>query len=146
MLIELNSYFTYLKKSTTLLSGRKCTPVLGKRHPYLFLSSKDPSFGIMFVSIIIPSSFMKPSCYNPSCLEETSLFSRFFMILKNSSKDIWPFESKSNSSSKSIASWGSLPRDFIIVYKSFTLTTPVLSLSNMSKMHLKFSISSSEYC
>ena len=32
-----------------------------------------------------------------------------------------------------------------MVYKSFTLTTFVLSLSNMSKMHLKLSISSFEY-
>lgn len=68
------------------------------------------------------------------------------MILKNSSKLILPFGSKSSSSRRSIASYGSRPKLFIIVYKSFTFTTPVLSLSNISNMHLKFSISSSEYC
>lgn len=44
-----------------------------------------------------------------------------------------------------MASYGSLPRLFIIVYKSLILTKPVYSLSNISKIHLKFSISSLEY-
>jgi hypothetical protein len=67
------------------------------------------------------------------------------MILKNSSKLINPLGSKSISSSISIASYGSLYKLFIIVYKSLTLTKPVYCLSNISKITLKFSISSAEY-
>jgi hypothetical protein len=50
-----------------------------------------------------------------SCLLATSLFSKFFIILRNSSKLMCPFGSKSSSSRRSIASYGSLPSDFMMV-------------------------------
>ena len=37
---------TYLRKSTTLVSGKKCTPVRGSKAPNLFLSSRVPSIGL----------------------------------------------------------------------------------------------------
>jgi len=39
------SAVAYFKKSMTFESGKKCTPVLGKRTPNLFRSSKVPSIG-----------------------------------------------------------------------------------------------------
>ena len=67
---------TYLRKSTTFESGRKCTPVRGSNAPNLFLSSNVPSTGSS------SSSSSPASSYFPV----TSLFSKFFMILRNSSK------------------------------------------------------------
>ena len=67
---------TYLRKSTTFESGRKCTPVRGSNAPNLFLSSSVPSTGSR------SSSSSPASSYLPA----TSRFSKFFMILRNSSK------------------------------------------------------------
>jgi len=124
--------WTYLRKSTTLESGKKCTPVLGRRHPYLFRSSREASRGDVLSSSL-------------GCLPAIIMFSNYFMIFKNSSKLSLPSEFKSRLLRRLIASWGSLPRLLIIVCKSATSMKPLLSLSNISNIHLKLSISSSEY-
>lgn len=127
----------YFKKSTTFESGKKCTPVLGRREPYLFLSSSDASRGDS-------SSFSSAPPF------EMRRFSKLFISFRKSSKLIWPLFSsgqlcRSRLYIKSMASVESLPSERMIVCKSPTSIKPVFSLSNISKMHLKFSISSSEY-
>ena len=99
---------TYLRKSTTLESGKKCTPVLGSMAPYLLRSSRVASSGAPYTCA---SSGASPSCY-PS----TSLFSRFFIMMRNSAKVSlsWPGLKLCSNSSDSA---GSLPRHLRIVFK-----------------------------
>ena len=104
----------YLRKSTTLESGRKWTPVLGSRDPYLFLSSSEASLGEFSSSL--------------SGLPRTILFSSCFIILKNSSKFSLPSYCRKSPPINSMASCGSLPRLLIMVCKSddIYITTLVL--------------------
>jgi hypothetical protein len=87
----------------TLVSGKKWTPVLGKRDPYLSLSSSEASLG------------EPPSILCSAFFEEISLFSKFFMIFKNSSKFSLSSELIYKIYSNSFASNGSLPRLLNIV-------------------------------
>jgi len=126
---------TYLRKSTTLLSGKKWTPVLGSSAPYLFLSSRPVSSNSPVSPLFSPSMSFWPT---------TSLFSSYFIITKNSANESFSWLGL-KSFSKSADSAGSRPRHLSIVYKCCTSTEPDFSASNISKMHLKLSISSREY-
>ena len=126
---------TYLRKSTTLLSGKKWTPVLGSNAPYLFLSSRPVSSNSPVSPLFSPSISFWPT---------TSLFSSYFIITRNSANESFSWLGL-KSFNKSADSAGSLPRHLRIVYRCYTSTEPDFSASNISKMHLKLSISSREY-